>query len=118
MRYGRDLCLAFVCVSIGISACAERRLPNSYTYVITNACEAVIEDPQEEIIVPQNVAKYVVIKEFIIGIRKNSCNLTRDYAGPYGFFIVNTKTGYVKLGLSRAELRDRMRTLGLDDVNL
>jgi hypothetical protein len=118
MPRGPGLWLAFTFVSLAIVACAERQLPNSYTYVIVNACETVIANPQEEIVIPANISKYTVKKGIIVGRRENSCNLERDYMGPYGYFIVNTKTHDVKLGLSRAELREGLRAMGVEDIEL
>jgi hypothetical protein len=108
----------------GVACCSrspEKPLPNGYVHFTANSQDRTIgrSGGYIEIEIDGDVKWYTVIQDrYVAGRRGPICPLgqppsARPVAGPFGYFLLDTVSGDFTLGLTSAELMDRLRPLGV-----
>ena len=84
-----------------------RQLCNGYRLVWMNGAEAVIADPDNNVVTSGTVTRYSTKCPFITGSTSKQ-GFPPDTDPAEGFFLINTDTGFQQLGLTEAEWRKEL----------
>ena len=118
---------AFIAVALLCCGCnRETSLGNGYKLTFIESVPAdqyLIVDSRNTCVVPENVTKIAVHKQFIVGFLDRSKPLPgMSYHEPMnvapGFFVLDTQAKKTESGLTEAEFHLRMRQLGIGSPNL
>lgn len=110
---------------LGLTACGDYSicLPNGYRLVTASGGFVVTDEPlgpgtSVEIVVSSDVAKYDVVGELVVGhvtTHEGMAPIEKRQSKP-GYFIVNTGTGWVVTGLTRAHWRAKLASRGVTEA--
>jgi hypothetical protein len=104
----------------------QRSLPNGYRLVRTNAYTIAIFPPkgqyldyfQEGIAVPPKIVEYGVDHAIVFGRIELAPLSELDYMSTPGYFILDTRTPSVKLGMGIAEWTEVLKTYGITTIKM
>jgi len=104
-------------LALVLSGCGDYRvpLPNGYELVRVYAGAILIADPTKALVVNANIDGYTVLGDLIVGhVALAELSPEREMSVP-GYFIVNTATHEVKVGLEKQAWLDALLALGISD---
>jgi hypothetical protein len=111
--------LLILIVLFSLTACSsdyEVPLPGGYVLVSVYAGAVIIGRPSEhEVVVDANVESYKVLGELVVGHVNTPEKLSseeKETSKP-GYFILNTKTHEIKVGLDKQTWLDSLQTQGV-----
>lgn len=93
----------------------EVALPNGYKLARIYENGLLVADASNSVILHPNVEKYTVLENFVVGV----CGRSRFPSSqePFGYFIIDTKTGEVQSGLSDVDFQAVINTCcGLSEI--
>jgi hypothetical protein len=118
-------CLLLIALLPGLlNGCSDysRSLPHGYTLEKTNNSTIFILGPEEdfprEVVVPARVSALAVDGAWVAGWVEEEPEATLDVESAPGYFLLNTESGDVALGLSHEAWSARLTKLGLPTPRL
>jgi hypothetical protein len=109
--------LLWLVLALVLSGCGDYRvpLPNGYELVRVYAGAILIADPTKALVVNADIDGYTVLADLIVGhVAPADHPPERDMSVP-GYFIVNTRTREVRMGLEKPAWLDALLALGVRD---
>ncbi len=104
----------------------EKSLPNGYRLIRTNAVTTAILDPNEAwpaphpsgVAVAAKVVRIAVSNNLVVGYVESSVDSELAKFQVPGYFILDTQTGAVHLGLSESDWNKQLKVMGIGVVKL
>jgi hypothetical protein len=101
--------LLFVLFALAIGACtpSKTNLPNGYDYIRVDGKNSEIT-LNGRVTVEPNVETYKIIDDYIVGKRADA-KLSKFFSKKYGYFLLNTRSGFFIEGMQRQKFDDVLR---------
>jgi hypothetical protein len=113
----RLLAIAALAMLLGAHGCGDYaiRLPGDYRLTRIYAGAVLINHPDRGIAVDANVDGYKVIGQYLVGHTSQAeQEPEKGYSKP-GYFLVDTKAGSAKQGMTKGAWLDELRRVGITE---